>query len=148
MTSLAELEARIATVPSAIVAFSGGVDSSLVAAAAARVLGERGLAVTAVSPALATGELDGARAVADEVGIAHRAISTDELARPGYRANGPDRCYHCKAELFGLLATEIAVAMQKSGKTGLKTGIAVCLFVVALIFVYRSFYGMRIPEEG
>ena len=105
MTSLAELEARIATVPSAIVAFSGGVDSSLVAAAAARVLGERGLAITAVSPALATGELDGARAVANEVGIAHRAISTDELARPGYRANGPDRCYHCKSELYDRLVT-------------------------------------------
>jgi K(+)-stimulated pyrophosphate-energized sodium pump len=49
--------------------------------------------------------------------------------------------------LFGLLATEIAVAMQRGGQTGLKTGIAVALFVVALIFVYRSFYGMRIPEE-
>jgi K(+)-stimulated pyrophosphate-energized sodium pump len=49
--------------------------------------------------------------------------------------------------LFGLLATEIAVAMQRSGKTGLKTGIAVVLFAVALIFIYRSFYGMRIPEE-
>ncbi|HRZ34980.1 MAG TPA: sodium-translocating pyrophosphatase [Candidatus Paceibacterota bacterium] len=49
--------------------------------------------------------------------------------------------------LFGLLATEIAVAMQKAQQTGLKTGIAVVLFVVALVFVYRSFYGMRIPEE-
>jgi K(+)-stimulated pyrophosphate-energized sodium pump len=49
--------------------------------------------------------------------------------------------------LFGLLATEIAVAMQRGGQTGLKTGIAVVLFIVALIFVYRSFYGMRIPEE-
>jgi len=49
--------------------------------------------------------------------------------------------------LFGLLATEIAVAMQKANQTGLKTGIAIVLFVVALVFVYRSFYGMRIPEE-
>jgi K(+)-stimulated pyrophosphate-energized sodium pump len=49
--------------------------------------------------------------------------------------------------LFGLLATEIAVAMQRNGKTGLKTGIAIGLFIVALIFVHRSFYGMRIPEE-
>ena len=83
MTSLAELEAVIATSPSAIVAFSGGVDSSLVAAGAARVLGDRAIAVTAVSPALATGELDGARSVAAAVGIAHRAIDTDELARAG-----------------------------------------------------------------
>ena len=104
MPTLAELEATIATAPSALVAFSGGVDSSLVAAAAARVLGERALAVTAVSPALATGELDGARSVAAAVGIAHRAISTDELAREGYRRNGADRCYHCKSELYDQLA--------------------------------------------
>jgi uncharacterized protein len=104
MPSLPDLEVRIATASSAIVAFSGGVDSSLVAAVAARVLGPRALAVTAVSPALATGELDGARAVADAVGIGHRAISTDELAREGYRANGPDRCYHCKTELYDELA--------------------------------------------
>jgi len=104
MTSLAELESAIATAPSALVAFSGGVDSSLVAAAAARVLGDRALAVTAVSPALATGELDGARAVAAAVGIAHRAIATDELAREGYRRNGADRCYHCKSELYDRLA--------------------------------------------
>jgi len=104
MHTLAELEATIATTPSALVAFSGGVDSSLVAAAAARVLGERALAVTAVSPALATGELDGARSVAAAVGIAHRAISTDELAREGYRRNGADRCYHCKSELYDQLA--------------------------------------------
>jgi len=104
MPSLAELYERIATAPSAVVAFSGGVDSSLVATAAARVLGPRALAVTAVSPALATGELDGARSVAAAVGIAHRAITTDELARAGYRDNGPDRCYHCKTELYDRLA--------------------------------------------
>jgi len=104
MPTLAELEATIATAPSALVAFSGGVDSSLVAAVAGRVLGERALAVTAVSPALATGELDGARAVAAAVGIAHRAISTGELAREGYRRNGADRCYHCKSELYDQLA--------------------------------------------
>jgi uncharacterized protein len=104
MTSLAELESVIATVPSAIVAFSGGVDSSLVAAATARVLGDRVIAITAVSPALATGELDGARSVAAAVGIRHRAVTTDELARAGYRRNGPDRCYHCKTELYDRLA--------------------------------------------
>ncbi len=104
MTSLAELQAAVATTSSALVAFSGGVDSSLVAAAAARVLGDRALAVTAVSPALATGELDGARAVAASIGIAHRAITTDELAREGYRRNDSDRCYHCKSELYDRLA--------------------------------------------
>src|SRR5438034_506750 len=105
MTSLADLEASIARSPSAVVAFSGGVDSSVVAAAAGRVLGGRALAVTAVSPSLATGELDGARAVAAAVGIAHRTITTDELARDGYRRNGRDRCYHCKTELYDRLAS-------------------------------------------
>jgi uncharacterized protein len=100
MSRTDELETRIASLESAVVAFSGGVDSSLVAALAARALGPRALAVTAVSPALATGELDGARDVAAAVGIAHEVITTDELAREGYVRNDRDRCYHCKTELY------------------------------------------------
>jgi pyridinium-3,5-biscarboxylic acid mononucleotide sulfurtransferase len=91
-------------ISSAVVAFSGGVDSSVVAALAYEALGERALAVTAVSPAVAQGELDGARKVARHIGIAHETVSTDELAREGYRANGPDRCYFCKTELYDTLA--------------------------------------------
>jgi pyridinium-3,5-biscarboxylic acid mononucleotide sulfurtransferase len=103
MTRTEELESRIRSLESCVVAFSGGVDSSLVAAFAARALGERALAVTAVSSALATGELDGARAVAREIGIRHETITTAELEREGYRRNDRDRCYHCKTELYDTL---------------------------------------------
>jgi len=104
MSTAERLEARISALGSAVVALSGGVDSSLVAALAARALGPRAVAVTAVSPALATGELSGAARVAAAVGIAHETITTEELARAAYRANGPDRCYHCKTELYDALA--------------------------------------------
>ena len=104
MTRIEELERRIRSLESCVVAFSGGVDSSLVAALAARALGERALAVTAVSPALATGELDGALDVARAIGIRHETITTAELERDGYRANGRDRCYHCKTELYDALS--------------------------------------------
>ena len=95
---------RVAALDSVVVAFSGGVDSSVVAALAHHALGDRALAVTAVSPSVAQGELEGARRVARHIGIRHETIATDELARPGYRANGRDRCYFCKTELYDRLA--------------------------------------------
>jgi uncharacterized protein len=100
---LERLHTVLASTGGAVVAFSGGTDSALVAAVAARALGERALAVTAVSPSLAPGELREAREVAEAVGIRHRAVRTHEVEQEAYLANGADRCYHCKTELYGVL---------------------------------------------
>jgi uncharacterized protein len=87
-----------------VVAYSGGTDSTLVAAMAARALGDRALAVTAVSPSLPPGEADEARRLALMLGIRHRVLRTREAENPAYLANGTDRCYHCKTELYDVLA--------------------------------------------
>jgi uncharacterized protein len=85
---------------SVIVAYSGGVDSTLLAVGAHQALGSRALAVTAVSPALAARELEEARSLAQQFGFAHRTIQTNELEREGYLANSARRCYFCKTELY------------------------------------------------
>jgi len=86
------------------VAFSGGIDSTVVAQAAQLALGDRALAVTAVSESLAAGELEEAEALARRIGIRHRVIRTEEFADPNYLRNNTDRCYFCKSELYGRLA--------------------------------------------
>jgi uncharacterized protein len=88
---------------SVVVAYSGGVDSTLVAFVAAKVLGERALAVTGVSASLAGGERLEAESLAKELGLAFRLVDTHEMDRDAYRANAGDRCYHCKSELFDVL---------------------------------------------
>src|SRR5882757_6027276 len=85
------------------VAFSGGVDSAVVAQAAQLALGEGAVAVTGTSDALAAGELEAARDLAARIGIRHVVISTEEFSNPDYVANKSDRCYHCKTELYSQL---------------------------------------------
>ena len=82
------------------VAYSGGVDSAVVAKAAQLACADKALAITAVSASLASGEREAAEAVAAQIGIRHRVIATDEFANPDYLKNAPDRCYFCKTELY------------------------------------------------
>jgi uncharacterized protein len=100
------------------VAYSGGVDSTVVAQAAHEALGDATIAVTAVSDSLAAGELEEAQELARRIGIPHRVIRTEEFADPNYLRNQPDRCYFCKSELYGRLSGllgELGVDVIASG---------------------------------
>lgn len=100
------------------VAYSGGVDSTVVAQAAQIALGDAAVAVTAVSESLAAGELEEAEELARRIGIRHRVIRTEEFADPNYLRNNTDRCYFCKSELYGRLSGllgELGVDVIASG---------------------------------
>jgi len=98
------LKAAISTHDQVIVAFSGGVDSSLVAYVAGQTLGTNALAVTSGSKSLKRSDLTLATELAEKWGMSHRVIVTDELSKPDYRANPVDRCFHCKTSLYDALA--------------------------------------------
>jgi pyridinium-3,5-biscarboxylic acid mononucleotide sulfurtransferase len=103
MSSSSDREALVdslAKLSDCLVAFSGGVDSAVVAKAARLALGDRAVAVTGVSASLAAGELEAAQRIAKSIGIRHETTNTDELNDPGYLANAPNRCWHCKNELY------------------------------------------------
>jgi uncharacterized protein len=87
----------------AVLAYSGGVDSSLLLRAASEVMGPRLIAVTAVSETYPAGELQAAKNFARSLGVTHRTLHTEELASESFVQNPPDRCYYCKKELFDKL---------------------------------------------
>ena len=99
----AALKDGLGRLGSLVVAFSGGVDSSLVAFVAAQALGGKALAVTSASASLKRRDLQLAKRLAEQWGMRHRVILTDELTKPAYRANPTNRCFHCKTSLYAAL---------------------------------------------
>jgi uncharacterized protein len=98
-----QLKALFEEMEQALIAYSGGVDSTLVAKIAYDALGDRALAVTAVSPSLLPEELEDAKIQAATIGIPHKVVQTHEMENPNYTSNPVNRCYFCKSELHDTL---------------------------------------------
>ena len=100
---LEQLKTLFVSMEKALIAYSGGIDSTLVAKIAYEVLGDRALAITAVSPSLLPEELIDAQEQASIIGIAHELVETQEMNNPNYTSNPVNRCYFCKSELHDTL---------------------------------------------
>ncbi|MEZ4437535.1 MAG: ATP-dependent sacrificial sulfur transferase LarE [Polyangiaceae bacterium] len=100
------LRARLTELESVLVCYSGGVDSAFVLAVAHETLGPRAVGMTAVSPSLAPSEHEDAVAVAKTIGADHRLVDSREIEDDRYVANNPDRCFHCKSELYRIAAVK------------------------------------------
>lgn len=103
MQQLQQLQQIFQEMDRALIAYSGGIDSTLIAKIAYDTLGDKALAVTAVSPSLLPEDLEDARIQAAEIGIAHEEVTTQEMANPNYTSNPVNRCYFCKSELHDTL---------------------------------------------
>ena len=117
---MSRLDEIVGSLGSVVVAYSGGVDSAFLAATAHEVLGDRALAVTAVSPSLAARERAAASALALRLGWNHLAVETREIDREEYAVNDPHRCYWCKTELFEVLAP---IASERGARIAVGTNL-------------------------
>ncbi|MEO8494693.1 MAG: ATP-dependent sacrificial sulfur transferase LarE, partial [Planctomycetota bacterium] len=152
---------------SCAVAFSAGVDSTVVAKAAHLALGENAVAVTGTSASLAVGELDQAKSLAEHIGIRHVVISTDEFANSSYTQNAPDRCYHCKTELYTQLdglterlgvqvvlnganvddASDYRPGMKAASEHAVRSPLAECGFTKADVRVLAEHWGLPVWDK-